>query len=240
MIWLGVFVLSVFVLAPLAWALRRAAPARDRREAALALHRAQLAELERDVAEGRVGTADHDAARLEIQRRLLAADATDEPVARTGGSVALLALIPLIGLGGFLLYAASGTPQMPAQPLAERIAAAARQDAEADALIAELRRRLAELDPRAPQRRQGFEMLGSAEAKRGRMAEAATAWRTALATGFDPTLAAMTGAAIFQAEGKVTDEAAGLFRRALAEAPPDAPWRPMAEKMLQRVGSRVE
>jgi hypothetical protein len=30
----------------------------------------------------------------------------------------------------------------------------------------------------------------------------------------------------------VTDESAALFRRALAEAPPDAPWRPMAEKRI--------
>ena len=31
---------------------------------------------------------------------------------------------------------------------------------------------------------------------------------------------------------KLTEEAVALFRRALAEAPADAPWRPMAEKRL--------
>ena len=36
-------------------------------------------------------------------------------------------------------------------------------------------------------------------------------------------------------DGRVTDEAAGLFRRALAESPADAPWRPMAQKRLSEL-----
>ena len=58
------------------------------------------------------------------------------------------------------------------------------------------------------------------------------AWRTALATRFDPTLAAEAAEAITETEGRVTDEAAALFRRALVEAPADAPWRAMAQKRL--------
>ena len=75
-------------------------------------------------------------------------------------------------------------------------------------------------------------LLGNAEVSRGRLSAAADAWRTALATRFDPTLAAEAAEAISETEGRVTDEAAGLFRRALAEAPADAPWRPMAQKRL--------
>ena len=37
------------------------------------------------------------------------------------------------------------------------------------------------------------------------------------------------------AGGKPDAEAIGLFRRALAEAPPDAPWRAMAVKRLVEV-----
>jgi len=48
-------------------------------------------------------------------------------------------------------------------------------------------------------------------------------------------LAAEAGEAITEVNGKVTDEAAALFRRALAEAPAEAPWRPMAEKRLSEV-----
>lgn len=236
MIWLAVAILATIALAPMALAFRQTAPARARRDAALALHRAQLAEIDRDLAEGRLDAAEHDAARLEIQRRLLAADAAAEPTERHGARTPLLLLLPLIAGAGLLLYLAGGTPQMPAQPLAWRIAETERHAAREDSLITELRQRIAALPKDSPRRREGLMILGNAEASRGHMAEAANAWREILAMGFDPTLAAMTGAAIFQAEGKVTDEALTLFRRALAEAPPDAPWRPMAERMIQRAG----
>ena len=75
-------------------------------------------------------------------------------------------------------------------------------------------------------------LLGNVEVSRGRLNAAADAWRTALATRFDPTLAAE---AMSEAEGRVTDEAAGLFRRALAESPADALWRPMAQKRLSEL-----
>jgi hypothetical protein len=83
--------------------------------------------------------------------------------------------------------------------------------------------------------RQGYVLLGSAEVSRGRLNAAADAWRTALATRFDPTLAAEAAEAMSEAEGRVTDEAAGLFRRALAESPADALWRPMAQKRLSEL-----
>jgi len=237
MIWIAVAVLAVLALAPAMLAMRRTGPGRERREAALALHRAQLAELERDRAEGRLEAAEYEAAKLEVQRRLLVADADAEPEARPAAGRGLLLVVPLVAVAGLALYLVGGAPLLPAQPLAARIAETERQTAQEDVLVEELRRRLAEMPVDAPQRRQGFELLGSAEARRGRPAEAAAAWRIALAAGFDPTLAAMTGAAIFQAEGKVTPEAVGLFRRALAEAPADAPWRPMAERMLQRAAA---
>jgi cytochrome c-type biogenesis protein CcmH len=69
----------------------------------------------------------------------------------------------------------------------------------------------------------------------GRMQQAATAWCTALDTRFDPTLAAEAGEALTESAGHVTDQAATLFRRALADSPADAPWRPMAEKRLAQL-----
>ena len=114
----------------------------------------------------------------------------------------------------------------------QRIAAAQQRAEQEAALIAQLRRRLASLDPHSEQARQGYVLLGNAEVSRGRLSAAADAWRTALATRFDATLAAEAAEAISETAGRVTDEAAGLFRRALAEAPADAPWRPMAQKRL--------
>ena len=65
--------MAAIALAPLALSLRRTAAARGRQEAAIALHRAQLAELDRDLADGRIAAAEHANAVLEVQRRLLAA-----------------------------------------------------------------------------------------------------------------------------------------------------------------------
>jgi cytochrome c-type biogenesis protein CcmH len=235
MIWLAIAILASVSLAPLAWSLRRASVARDRREAAMALHRAQLAELDRDFAEGRITPAEHENAKLEVQRRLLTAANDSEPGLYTGPASAVMIALLLVSMGSLGLYLIGGSPDLPAAPLTERIAAAKEREAHDAALIAELRHRLGELDPHTEQARQGYVLLGNAEASRGRLSEAADAWRTALTVQFDPTLAAEAGEAITEVNGKVTDEAAALFRRALAEAPAEAPWRPMAEKRLSEV-----
>jgi cytochrome c-type biogenesis protein CcmH len=232
MIWLAIAVLAVASLVPLALTLRRAAAARSRREAAVALHRAQLAELDRDLADGRIAPAEHVNAVLEVQRRLLVAAGSDEPKTRVSSTSPVLIALLVVPIGAFALYLVGGSPELPAEPLADRIAAAKQRDEHDAALIAELRRRLVEIDPHSEQARQGYVLLGNAEASRGRLQQAADAWRTALAVRFDPTLAAEAGEAITEVQGQVTDEAAALFRRALAESPADAPWRPMAEKRL--------
>jgi cytochrome c-type biogenesis protein CcmH len=235
MIWIAIVLLAAVALAPLALSLRRTVVARSRRDAAIALHRAQLAELDRDLADGRIADAEHASAVLEVQRRLLAAAGTVETDdAGRSRSPVLIALL-LVPVAAFALYVVGGSPGLPAAPLAERIAAARAHAEQEAALIAQLRVRLAEMDPRSDRARQGYVLLGNAEASRGRLKEAADAWRTALAVHFDATLAAETGEAITEAEGRVTFEAATLFRRALAESPADAPWRPMAEKRLSEV-----
>jgi cytochrome c-type biogenesis protein CcmH len=235
MIWLAIALLAAIALAPLALSLRRTAVARSRREAAIALHRGQLAELDRDLADGRIAATEHASALLEVQRRLLNAAGGPEDAPRTSSPSPILIVLLLVPLGAFALYVVGGNPNLPAAPLAERVAAAQQRAEQEAALIAQLRRRLASLDPHSEQARQGYVLLGNAEVSRGRLHAAADAWRTALATRFDATLAAETGEAISEAEGRVTDEAAGLFRRALAEAPADAPWRPMAQKRLSEV-----
>jgi cytochrome c-type biogenesis protein CcmH len=146
----------------------------------------------------------------------------------------LLALV-LVPISAFALYLIGGSPGLPSVPLAERIAAERAREAQAASLIGQLRRRLGELDPRTEQARQGYILLGNAEATRGRLQEAADAWRVALATRFDPTIAAEAAEALTEAHGHVTDEAQVLFRRALEESPADAPWRPMAQKRLSEV-----
>ena len=234
MIWLAIALLSLLALAPLAFALVRRGRARGARELAMELHRSQLTELDRDLAESRILPAEHATAKLEVQRRLLAAAGTAEAAPRSGSRTPLLAaaaLVPLCALG---LYLVGGTPGMPS--VTGQATEARRRAAEADTLLAQLRQRLAGMDPGTEQARQGYVLLGSIEDQRGDPAAAAQAWMVALATRFDPTLAVRTAFAAARAEGSLTTDSAALLRRALAAAPPDAPWRGVVEAQLKEAG----
>lgn len=233
MIWLAVLLLTAAALAPVALVLRGRVAQRDRRASALDLHRAQLAELDRDLAEGRIGAAEHATAVLEVQRRLLATGDAAETAPERASRAPILAALALVPLAAVGLYLLGGSPGMPSVPVSERRAVAEQRAAEAEALAARLRQGLAQLDPRSEQARQGYLLLGGLEQARGNDAAAAAAWRTALAARFDPTLAAQAAEATTRAEGRVSEETAALFRRALDAAPPDAPWREVAEQRLQ-------
>ncbi len=235
MIWLAIALLAAVALTPLALSLRGTAAARGRQEAAVALHRAQLSELDRDLADGRIATTEHASAVLEVQRRLLAAAGSTEAGPRVSSRVPVLLALLVVPIGAFALYLTGGSPGLPAVPLADRIAVAREREMQEAALIAQLRQRLTQLDPHSDQARQGYVLLGNAEASRGHLQEAADAWRTALATRFDPTIAAEAAEAITEMHGRVTEEAATLFRQALAASPADAPWRPMAQKRLSEL-----
>lgn len=232
MVWLLFAALTLAAMAPLAIAATRRTAARGRRQAALALHRAQLAELDREREAGRIAPAEHAQAVLEVQRRLLAAGAEAEPPETPASRQPLLAALLMVPVAAFGLYLAGGSPFLPGAPLAERQQAARAQAARDDALIGELRRALARLDPRSPQGRDGYILLGNAEAGRGNMAAAADAWRTALGGGFDAALAMQAAEAETEAEGRVTPRARALFEQSLAASPPGAPWRRMIEKRL--------
>ncbi len=232
----ALILLAAVALAPLALALRRLAPGRGRREAALALHRAQLAELERDRAEGRINASEHATALIEVQRRLLAADALPQaasvPAARRAPVIAALVLVPLLGAG---LYLVHGRPDLPSAPLAARIRAAH----QTDVLLAMLRERLAVpgLDPERARR--GYVLLGNAEDSTGHLAQAAAAWREAVRLRFEPDLAALAAEAQTRVDGgKVSANSAALFTRALAEGAKDAPWRGIAEQRLRQVSAK--
>ncbi len=239
--WIEAILLAAVVLLPAGRALRRAGAApRDRHAPALALHRAQLHELERDRADGLIDDPEHKAARLEVERRLLAAaddqarvqagsPASASTGARRRGGAVLLALVLPAALG---LYLLGGHPELPAQPERLRMAQADARAQQDDALIATLRQGLAKLDPATPSARQGFVLLGQVEAGRGNLLAAAAAWRVALSHGFDATLAVQAAEAQTRADGRVDAASAALFRQALDAAPADAPWRELAEQRL--------
>lgn len=226
MIWFSIGLLSLLALAPAALALRsRTRTIRDERSTALALHEAQLAEVERDLTIGLIAPAEHDVALLEIQRRILSADAAPS-TARARSSALLgwfaLAATPALAVG---LYLTNGVPDLPAQPLGPRLVAQHMQNRKTDALIAQLQQAVNTLPADDPNRRQGYLLLGQLQASGDHYAQAADAWGHALALGFDPELAARTAEAMTRAEHHVSTQALELFRKALDAAPKDAGWR---------------
>jgi cytochrome c-type biogenesis protein CcmH len=214
MIWLWMLLLALLALAPLGWAVWRPRAVRGRREADLALYRSQLVELDADLAAGRLDAAGHAAAKLEVQRRLLATPDATAPVVAAGNlsprMLAPLLAVPVVALG---LYAATGTPDMPSAPFSLRQQTAERDDA----LLAQLRARLAQMPARSDQARQGWMMLGNAERNRGRLDAAAEAYRHALAAGFDADATAQLAQLLLEEEKP--DEAATLLAEALPRAP---------------------
>jgi cytochrome c-type biogenesis protein CcmH len=219
--WVLIGALAAAALAPLALVLLRPPRARGRREADLALYRAQLAELEREREAGRLDEAAHRAATLEVQRRLLAAP--QEAGAGGGGGpaaaagqvrVVLLAALVAVPVFAVLLYRREGAPELSSVPYAERREVMDRDEA----LLATLRARLGQLDPTSDAARQGWALLGNAERGRGRPDRAAEAYRRALAAGaFDAELAGQLAQVLMEADR--VEEARAFLAEALPRAP---------------------
>jgi cytochrome c-type biogenesis protein CcmH len=234
MIWLLFLALAVLALAPLGFVLLRPTPPQGRREADLALYRAQLAELDRERAASRLDEAAHASARTEVQRRLLAAPAEPGPRA-TGRSVALLAAgLFLIPAGGVALYIWHGAPDVPSAPYVERAAAAARDDT----LLAQLRARIEMAPPGTEGARQGWLLLANAERGRGHLDAAAEAWNRALAIRFDSGIAA--DLAELHIERNEPGAAKALIARGLGQSPADPRLRFLSGLAAARAGQAPE
>ncbi len=263
MIWLWMLLLALLTLAPLALVLRRPATLRGRREADLALYRAQLVELDAELAAGRLDAPGLAAARLEVQRRLLATPELAGPQVAGKASPRVLAALLAVPLVALVLYVFIGTPDMPSAPYAERHAIQARDEA----LMAQLRTRLEQLGPNSEQARPGWVLIGDAERRRGGLAAAAEAYRRALAGRFNADITAqlaqvlleddkadeaatLLAAAVPQAPQHIglrflagsaamragrTEDAKTIWRALLADAPAEAPWRPMVQRQLEQL-----
>jgi cytochrome c-type biogenesis protein CcmH len=124
MIWIVFAAMIAVVLAMLLVPLLRARPvAEARAEHDLAVYRDQLAEIDRDLERG-VLTADQaDAARTEIQRRLLGVAADTRAAVKYRRPVATAVIITLIvTLISSGLYMRLGSPNLPDQPFSARAA----------------------------------------------------------------------------------------------------------------------
>jgi len=231
--WLVLGLTAALILSPLAWAALRPPRARSRSEADLALFHAQLAELDAQRAEGRLDEASHRAATLEVQRRLLAAPVGDATPAAMRPSPLLLAALVLVPVAGVILYVDRGFPGMPSATLSERRQA----NAADDAIIMQLRERLRTADPTTESGRQGFILLGNAERARGRLDEAAAAYRRALDARFDLGLAIRF--VELEIERGETESALAWIDRGIA-AQPDPRLRFLRGLTLARAGRTEE
>jgi cytochrome c-type biogenesis protein CcmH len=228
--WLALALAAALILSPLAYTLLRPPRARGRGEADVALFHAQLAELENQRAEGRLDEAAFKSATVEVQRRLLAAPSPAPLAATSRPSFLLLAALVLAPAAGVVLYVERGFPDMPSATLAVRLEA----DARDEAMVTQLRARLATADPNTQVGRQGFILLGNAERNRGRLAEAVAAWERALAGGFDVGLA--SDVAEMEIERNEPENALRWIHRGLAADPQDARLRFLSGLAEARAG----
>ena len=131
MFWLIAATMILVTLALMVPVLLRRNPALAKAaELDLQVYKDQLAEVERDVARGVLPQEDAKAVRLEVSRRILAADKRSqlEDVAQGAGrgmNIGLsLVIAAFSGVGSYGLYVSLGVPNLPDQPLAGRIEAA--------------------------------------------------------------------------------------------------------------------
>lgn len=220
-LWLTLAAMTGLAAALVAWPLLR--PQRrggGRRDYELRVYRAQLEELARERERGLLGAREADAARLEVERRMLAADAAAERAGEgrrpTGArwAIALLIALPLLAGG---LYWQLGRPDLPSAPFAgraEELAGRRAGESEPSArIVAQLEQRVAQ----SPDDLEAWQRLGQAYELAGRPEDSVRVYRRALALDDgDGRLHAALGEALVMASGGVVTPAAQqAFDRAL-------------------------
>jgi cytochrome c-type biogenesis protein CcmH len=252
-LWIVFAFMTGVALLALLWPLRRAwtaaasQPGNDS-----AVYRDQLQEVERDLAAGSIGANEAEAARIEVSRRLLAAEEAEgariRDAKRSGQmsgknpgrtrrlSVAIAAIVLTFGVAG--LYLTLGSPDLPGQPLAERMAKA---HGEADSIQALFKRVEAHLQQH-PEDGRGWEVIAPVYMRLGRYADAAKARDNALRL-LGPTAQrqADLGEALVAAEnGVVTAQAKEAFDAAIGLDPGNVSARFYEGLAAEQDGSRED
>ena len=269
--WILVAILTAAVAAVLLLPLLRGPVAGTQSDAShdVEVYHDQLEELKRDEATGLIGAGEAELARAEVARRLIAASKAE---ARSGASPTqrrnrlaqafVIVLLPAIGL---CLYLVTGRPELPAQPLAERLA---NPGNDISILIARAENHLA----RNPDDGAGWDLLAPIYYRSGRMEDAANAFAQAIRV-LGPNPDRLDGQAetlIALANGIVTAEARKALEQSLAlkadnpragyylalaleqdgrkpealaafetlakQAPADAPWLPLVNRHIAGLG----
>lgn len=219
LIWIAFAVLTFASVLAVLLPLARGRAATPESAHDVAVYKDQLAELDRDRARGLIGEGEAEAARTEIARRLLRADAAVAGEVAAGRSlarpvaVAVCLFVPLAALGTYLVL---GSPDAPDQPLEARLE---QNNGEHDvnAMVAQVEAHLA----KNPGDVQGWRVVAPIYMRLGRYNDAAGAWRKVVAGGdTSPDTAESFGEALVAAnQGIVTAEAEAAFANAMASDP---------------------
>lgn len=235
--WILAAILSVITVLAVVRPLLRLAqaptePSTPRAAADIAVYRERIGEIDAELARGMITGDEAEAARIEIARRLLASSSTDaraETSAANEGSsprmsterafMIVACAIPAIALG---FYTYLGSPALPGQPIAERLARAPGPGADVEELIARVEARL-RADPRDGQ---GWDVLAPVYLRLERYQEAADAFQRAIDTLGETTrrLSGLAESNVMANDGIVTETARKAYQRILDLEPgrPDA------------------
>ena len=244
--WIFALAFTAGVLALVLRPLLRAPSEDDARttdEAALydvAVFKSQLQEIERDLARARISEEEAESSRIEIGRRLLAADkrltgaGTIAPISRSKAGALFASFLIAVSLTvSFVLYDYLGDPTNPDMPLVLRQAEIQLTELAQEGARAEAGGQQGALDDQTADLRERllrdggdvaeWTQLGRAEMMRGAFAGAADAYSEALkGAPEDPDLNSAYGEAlVFWANGEVTPQAFITFQRVLTLRPGD-------------------
>jgi cytochrome c-type biogenesis protein CcmH len=222
MIWIVFAVMTGAAVLCALWPLFRKARSGDADARTLAFYRAQIAEIDRDVARGQLPEAEAEGARAEASRRLIAASrraaglesaTAGEAYRRRVSALVVLIGVPLIAFG---LYSLLGSPDERDQPIQARLADPANGD-DLNAAVAKIEAHLIA----HPEDGRGFKVIAPVYLRIGRYDEAVKAYSEALRLlGEDAEVRAGLGEAeVAAAGGLVTADARGAFQKALSASP---------------------
>lgn len=209
-----------------------------------AVYRDQLRELDRDHADGLISAAEADYARAEIGRRLLAASpegsvASAEapaqpkrPMRRKLAEIAVLMLLPAVGVPLYLLV---GAPGIAGQPIEERLA---NPGNDITLLLAKVERHLLQ----EPDDGKGWDLVAPIYFRNGVYDKSVEAYRNAIRLeGKSLERSGNLAESLISLEqGRVNDEALTALNDVLAADPKNARARFYLALKLEQDGKRAE
>lgn len=225
-LWIVAALLTAGTLVVVLWPLLRgkAAPAADRADYDLTVYKDQLGEIDRDLERGLMDESQAEAARVEIQRRMLAvAPEEGAPVSAGGRNIVLVvAVAVVVAVGSIGVYLTLGKPGLPDLPLASRNLEGeqqAQRDAEMKGLVDQLAARL----EKNPNDLQGWVLLGRSYDRMERYAQAADAFAKAAELAGRPPelLGALAEALVMDAGDRIPELAKPILAELNAKDPAD-------------------